>query len=182
MDLNKPVGYVSSNKEQKNQKSLFRLFPSYIPRVVTVGRLDIMSEGLMIITNNPSISSFLETPKNNINRKYLVNVNGEITKNVVEKTKKNLLIDGQFYKKIKLNVIVSKTHSHLLEIELNEGKNREIRKILGHFNLKITKLKRIEYGPFKLGNLETGKIKEISDERLSILLKKVKFRDENNFW
>ena len=88
--FNKPVGYVSSNKEQKNQKSLFRLFPSYIPRVVTVGRLDIMSEGLMIITNNPSISSFLETPKNNIKRKYLVNVNGEITKNIIEKTKKNL--------------------------------------------------------------------------------------------
>ena len=69
---------------------------------MTVGRLDIMSEGLMIITNNPSISSFLETPKNNIKRKYLVNVNGEITKNIIDKTKKNLLIDGQFYKKIKL--------------------------------------------------------------------------------
>lgn len=180
--FNKPVGYVSSNKEQKNQKSLFRLFPSYIPRVVTVGRLDIMSEGLMIITNNPSISSFLETPKNNIKRKYLVNVNGEITKNIIEKTKRNLLIDGQFYKKIKLNVIVSKSHFHSLEIELNEGKNREIRKILSHFNLKITKLKRIEYGPFKLGNLEIGELKEISDKWLSILLKKVKFRDENNFW
>ena len=65
---------------------------------------------------------------------------------------------------------------------MNEGKNREIRKILSHFNLKITKLKRIEYGPFKLDNLAIGKLKEISDKRLSILLKKVKFKDENNFW
>ena len=180
--FNKPVGYVSSNKEQKNQKSLFRLFPNNIPRVVTVGRLDIMSEGLMIITNNPSIASFLETPKNNIKRKYLVSVNGKITQSIIDKTKKNLLIDGQLYRKIKLDVIFSKSQFHSLEIELNEGKNREIRKILSHFNLKITKLKRIEYGPFKLGNLEIGKLKEISDKWLSILLKKVKFRDENNFW
>ena len=61
--FNKPLGYVSSNKEQKKQKSLFRLFPNYIPRVVTVGRLDIMSEGLMVVTNNPSIATFLESPK-----------------------------------------------------------------------------------------------------------------------
>ena len=81
--FNKPIGYVSSNKEQKNQKSLFRLFPNNIPRVVTVGRLDIMSEGLMIITNNPSIASFLETPKNNIKRKYLVSVNGKITQSII---------------------------------------------------------------------------------------------------
>ena len=108
--FNKPVGYVSSNKEQKNQKSLFRLFPNNIPRVVTVGRLDIMSEGLMIITNNPSIASFLETPKNNIKRKYLVSVNGKLHKVLLIK-QKNLLIDGQLYRKIKLGLFFQKSIS-----------------------------------------------------------------------
>ena len=103
---------MSSNKEQKSQKSLFRLIPNHIPRIVSVGRLDIMSEGLMIMTNNPSISSFLENPKNKISRKYLVNVKGEITQNLMDKTKQRLLIDGQFYRKIKLKVIFSKNNFH----------------------------------------------------------------------
>ena len=72
--LNKPVGYVCSNKEQENQKSLFRLLSKDFPRVVTVGRLDINSEGLMILTNNPSLSSFLERPSNKVERIYLVYV------------------------------------------------------------------------------------------------------------
>ncbi len=180
--FNKPIGYVSSNKEQKSQKSLFRLIPDHIPRIVSVGRLDIMSEGLMIMTNNPSISSFLENPKNKISRKYLVNVKGEITQNLMDKTKQRLLIDGQFYRRIKLKVIFSKNNFHMLEIELFEGKNREIRKILRHFDLKITKLKRIEYGPFQLEKLEVGKLKEIPEKALSVYLKKVKFKNENNFW
>ena len=100
--FNKPVGYVSSNKEQNTQKSLFRLFPKHIPRVVTVGRLDIMSEGLMVVTNNPSISTYFENPKNQIKRKYFVNVKGEITHELINKTKKKLLIDNQFYRKINL--------------------------------------------------------------------------------
>ena len=180
--FNKPVGYVSSNKEQNTQKSLFRLFPKHIPRVVTVGRLDIMSEGLMIVTNNPSISAYFENPKNQIKRKYFVNVKGEIKQELIYKTKKKLLIDNQFYRKINLRVIFSKSNFHSLEIELFEGKNREIRKILSHFNLKITKLKRIGYGPFELESLKVGKLKEISDKKLSIFLKKVKFKNENNFW
>ena len=162
--FNKPLGYVSSNKEQKKQKSLFRLFPNYIPRVVTVGRLDIMSEGLMVVTNNPSIATFLENPKNKIKRKYLVNVKGEISDYLITKTKKRLLIDGQMYRKINLKVVYSKNNFHSLEIELFEGKNREIRKILGHFNLKIKKLKRVEYGPFKIESLAPGKLQEISDK------------------
>ena len=180
--FNKPIGYVSSNKEQKAQKSLFRLFPDFIPRVVTVGRLDILSEGLIIVTNNPSIATFLENPQNKVKRKYLVNVKGEITHDLINKTKKNLLINGQLYRKVNLEIINSKNNSHSLEIELFEGKNREIRKILGHFNLKVTKLKRIEYGPFRLGSLSIGKLKEISDKKLSIFLKRIKFNNENNFW
>ena len=180
--FNKPIGYVSSNKEQKAQKSLFRLFPDFIPRVVTVGRLDILSEGLIIVTNNPSIATFLENPQNKVKRKYLVNVKGEITHDLINKTKKNLLINGQLYRKVNLEIINSKNNSHSLEIELFEGKNREIRKILGHFNLKVTKLKRIEYGPFRLGSLSIGKLKEISDKKLSVFLKRIKFNNENNFW
>ena len=93
-----------------------------------------------------------------------------------------MLINGQLYRKVNLEIINSKNNSHSLEIELFEGKNREIRKILGHFNLKVTKLKRIEYGPFRLGSLSIGKLKEISDKKLSVFLKRIKFNNENNFW
>ena len=75
-------------KNKKHKKSLFRLFPDFIPRVVTVGRLDILSEGLIIVTNNPSIATFLENPQNKVKRKYLVNVKGEITHDLINKTKK----------------------------------------------------------------------------------------------
>ena len=181
--LNKPVGYVCSNKEQNNQKSLFRLLSTKdFPRVVTVGRLDINSEGLIILTNNPSLSSFLERPSNKVERIYLVDVKGNLPENFYNLIKKKINVDDIIYEIYNLETIYTKNFNHQFKIKLYEGKKREIRNIMNFFGLKVLKLKRIRYGPFLLKNLEEGNVKEIEEKKINNFLKKLNFSYENNFW
>ena len=181
--LNKPVGYVCSNKEQKNQKSLFRLLSTQdFPRVVTVGRLDINSEGLIILTNNPSLSSFLERPSNKVVRIYLVDVKGSLPSNFYNLIKKNINIEGIIYEISSLETIYTKNFNHQFKIKLYEGKKREIRNIMNFFGLKVLRLKRTQYGPFLLKNLEEGNVKEIEEEKINNFLNQLNFSYENNFW
>ncbi len=177
----KPKGYVSSNKEQFNQKSLFRLIPKNLPRVISVGRLDINSEGLMILTNNPSFSNFLERPENEISRIYEVKVYGKFSDDLISRAKK-LKIDNIYYKSIFIKKLFSKNLFHKLSIELTEGKNREIRKVMEFFSLKVLKLKRINYGPFKLNTLKKSQINEIEKKDLNVICEKLGFKNENYFW
>ena len=152
--FNKPIGFVSSNKEQFKQKSFFRLIPNHFPRMVSAGRLDINSDGLMVLTNNPNLTSFLESPENQITRKYLVKVFGKVPDNIEEITKKKLIIDGVIYSDVNIKVLTHKTNNNIMEILLKEGKNREIRKILNNYSLKVKKLTRVGFGPFKLNHIE----------------------------
>ena len=178
----KPKGYVSSNKEQKNQISFFKLIPNNIPRIVSVGRLDIESEGLLLLTNNPTLSSFLEKPSNEIKRKYRVKVLGKLPKNLKKVTKETLIINGVIYKKLTISVMWKKSLSSYLEIEIKEGKNREIRKIMTFFGLKVIELKRISFGPFELGTLKPGNLEIIKNEKLGKHFQQIGFIDENYFW
>ena len=178
--LNKPVGYVSSNKEQFSQKSLFRLVPKDLPRVVSVGRLDIKSEGLLLLTTNPKLSSYLEDPSNKIERRYIVKVSGKIPKNLDKLVKGQFLVDGILYNEIKIKLSNS-GEKNMMEVKLTEGKNREIRKVLNYFNLKVQKLKRISFGPFELNDIGIGNLVEIEIKFLDKLLNSIGFTDENNF-
>ena len=178
--LNKPVGYVSSNKEQFSQKSLFRLVPKDLPRVVSVGRLDIKSEGLLLLTTNPKLSSYLEDPSNKIERRYIVKVSGKIPKNLDKMVKGQFLVDGILYNEIKIKLSNSE-EKNMMEVKLTEGKNREIRKVLNYFNLKVQKLKRISFGPFELNDIGIGNLVEIEIKFLDKLLNSIGFTDENNF-
>ena len=178
--LNKPVGYVSSNKEQFSQKSLFRLVPRDLPRVVSVGRLDIKSEGLLLLTTNPKLSSYLEDPSNKIERRYIVKVSGKIPKNLDKLVKGQILVDGILYNEIKIKLSNS-GEKNMMEVKLTEGKNREIRKVLNYFNLKVQKLKRISFGPFELNDIGIGNLVEIEINFLDKLLNSIGFTDENNF-
>ena len=178
--LNKPVGYVSSNKEQFSQKSLFRLVPEDLPRVVSVGRLDIKSEGLLLLTTNPKLSSYLEDPSNKIERRYIVKVLGKIPKNLDKLVEGQFLVDGILYNEIKIKLSNSE-EKNMMEVKLTEGKNREIRKVLNYFNLKVQKLKRISFGPFELNDIGIGNLVEIEIKFLDKLLNSIGFTDENNF-
>ena len=178
--LNKPVGYVSSNKEQFSQKSLFRLIPKDLPRVVSVGRLDIQSEGLLLLTTNPKLSSYLEDPNNKIERKYIVKVSGKIPKNLGKLVNGQFFVNGILYNGVKIKLPVCR-EKDMIEVELTEGKNREIRNILDYFDLKVQKLKRISFGPFKLNGIDIGKFVETEINLLKKLLNSIGFMDENNF-
>ena len=178
--LNKPVGYVSSNKEQFSQKSLFRLVPKDLPRVVSIGRLDIKSEGLLLLTTNPKLSSYLEDPSNKIERRYIVKVSGKIPENLDKLVEGQFLVDGILYNEIKIKLSNSE-EKNMMEVKLTEGKNREIRKVLNYFNLKVQKLKRISFGPFELNDIGIGNLVEIEIKFLDKLLNSIGFTDENNF-
>ena len=178
--LNKPVGYVSSNKEQFSQKSLFRLVPKDLPRVVSVGRLDIKSEGLLLLTTNPKLSSYLEDPSNKVERRYIVKVSGKIPENLDKLVEGQFLVDGILYNEIKIKLSNS-GEKNMMEVKLTEGKNREIRKVLNYFNLKVQKLKRISFGPFELNDIGIGNLVEIEIKFLDELLNSIGFTDENNF-
>ncbi len=178
--LNKPVGYVSSNKEQFSQKSLFRLVPKDLPRVVSVGRLDIKSEGLLLLTTNPKLSSYLEDPSNKIERRYIVKVSGKIPENLDKLVEGQFLVDGILYNEIKIKLSNSE-EKNMMEVKLTEGKNREIRKVLNYFNLKVQKLKRISFGPFELNDIGIGNLVEIEIKFLDKLLNSIGFTNENNF-
>ena len=178
--LNKPVGYVSSNKEQFSQKSLFRLVPKDLPRVVSVGRLDIKSEGLLLLTTNPKLSSYLEDPSNKIERRYIVKVSGKIPENLHKLVEGQFLVDGILYNEIKIK-LSNNEEKNMMEVKLTEGKNREIRKVLNYFNLKVQKLKRISFGPFELNDIGIGNLVEIEIKFLDKLLNSIGFTDENNF-
>ncbi len=173
----KPKGFVCSNVEQYNQKSLFKLLPKNFERVVSVGRLDIPSEGLLLLTNNPTLSTFLENPKNKITRKYQVEFSGLIP-DEFNNIKKGIEIEGIFYQPIDFKIL----KENCLEMHLIEGKNREIRRIFKFYNLKVLKLKRIEYGPFKIKKLIDGQIYLVDHSMLKKNLNIIGFKDENNFW
>ena len=136
----------------------------------------------MILTNNPTLSSFLERPSNKVERIYFVYVRGNLPNNFYNLIKKKININGIIYKIFSLDTIYSKKFNHQFKIKLCEGKNREIRNIMNYFGLKVLKLKRIQYGPFLLEELDEGDVREIEEKKVKNFLKQLKFSYESNFW
>ena len=159
--LYKPIKYICSNKDQKRRKLVFSLIPKNLPRLISIGRLDFMSEGLLLFTNNGDFARKLEIPKSNYQRVYRVCIRGSINKNDISKLNQGIKINKISYKKIQARIEKTKNPFTWIIVKLKEGKNREIRKICDYFSWNIVKLLRIEYGPYKLTNLKEGKIKEI---------------------
>jgi 23S rRNA pseudouridine2605 synthase len=157
----KPIKFICSTKDDHNRKKIFDLIPKEFPRTISIGRLDFMSEGLLLLTNNGDYSRNLELPSKGFERIYRVCIRGQIKKNDIEKINKGIKIDRIFYKKIKIKIDKSDKVYTWLIAKLKEGKNREIRNICNFFSWKIVKLIRIQYGPYKLGDLKEGKIEEI---------------------
>ena len=178
--LNKSVGLICSNSNQYGKRRIFDVLPEYLPRVVSIGRLDLNSEGLLLLTNNTEFSSFLENPKNKIVRKYLVTVKGDVKKLDIDALRKGLEIEGVNYKSINLKIIKENKNS-ILKFTLIEGKNREIRKICSFYKLKIKQLKRIQFGPFKINKLKLNNVLEINKIVLKKKLKELGFKSENYF-
>ena len=140
---------------------IFDLVPKEFPRMISIGRLDFMSEGLLLLTNNGDYSRNLELPIKGYERIYRVCIRGQIEKKYLEKINQGIKIDNMIYKKIKIKIDKSNKNYTWLIVKLREGKNREIRNICKYFSWQIVKLIRIQYGPYKLGDLKEGQIEEI---------------------
>ena len=157
----KPIKYICSTKDEHNRKKIFDLVPKEFPRIISIGRLDFMSEGLLLLTNNGDYSRNLELPNKGYERVYRVSLRGQIDKKDIDNINKGIKINNVIYKRIKIKIDKSNNDFTWLIVKLKEGKNREIRNICKYFSWKIVKLIRIQYGPYKLGNLKEGQIKEI---------------------
>ena len=157
----KPTNVICTNNDPKKRTTIFNLMPKNFPRTISVGRLDFMSEGLILLTNNGDFARKLELPTSNILRIYRVCINKIIDKKDIILINEGITINGIKYNKIKSTIEKFNQNKTWLKFKLREGKNREIRNICKYFKWKIVKLIRIQYGPYKLGNLKEGQIEEI---------------------
>ena len=154
--FNKPKGCLVTHSDPENRETIFDLLPKQMNKLISVGRLDFNSEGLLMLTNNGDLKRFFELPKNNFERTYRVKVQGKISDRVINQLKKGVFANGVKYKPIMANVDNSTSTYSWLTLILKEGKNREIRNIFESFNMTVTRLIRTTYGPYKLGNIQRG--------------------------
>lgn len=161
----KPVGLITTHNDPQNRPTVFEGLKASLPcRVVSVGRLDLNSEGLLLLTNSGDLASKLESPKSKLERVYRVRAHGNITRlmdNIANDKIRKLNIDGIFYKPKSIILISNSKTNSWFKIILTEGKNREIRRIFEHFDLKVNRLIRVKYGEYELGNLKPGEVREI---------------------
>lgn len=159
----KPCGVITAHKDPQGRPLLFDLLPSTLPRVISVGRLDLMSEGLILLTNDGKLARALELPQNNILRTYHVRIFGHLSDQQMKQAEQGLTIKGQVYQPVKIVLVKQGKSNQWLEVTLSEGKNREIRKIMEWLGVKVNRLIRISYGPVSLGDLKPKEIREVTD-------------------
>lgn len=157
----KPVGLVTTHKDEKNRGTVFDALPPSMPRVISVGRLDLNSEGLLLLTNDGELSRELELPKNAWSRRYRVRVHGKADEEKLNALSNGVVIDGVSYGKVYISIEQKTGTNTWLSVTLNEGKNREIRKLMNFIGLEVARLIRVSYGPFQLGNLKKGEVREV---------------------
>ncbi len=162
----KPSGLLTTHKDTENRATVFDNLPPEMPRVISVGRLDLNSEGLLLLTNSGALSRQLELPENGWKRRYKVRVHGFVDKKKLAELEKGVMIDGVEYGKVKIEFEGQNSANAWLTITLSEGKNREVRKLMKYIGLEVSRLIRLSYGPFQLGSLKRGEVKEVPQKVL----------------
>jgi 23S rRNA pseudouridine2605 synthase len=157
----KPEGLITTHKDEAGRPTVFEKLPKTLPRVVSVGRLDLNSEGLLLLTNDGALARQLELPSNGWLRRYRVRVHGEVEPAALAALSRGVVIEGVRYAGIEAGLDSRKGTNAWLTVSLREGRNREIRKVMAHLNLSVTRLIRIAYGPFQLGTLDRGAVAEV---------------------
>jgi len=157
----KPDGVVTTHKDPQGRPTVFEKMPPGMKRVISVGRLDLNSEGLLLLTNDGGLARRLELPSTGWLRRYRVRVHGEVEQAALAALSHGVTIEGVKYGPIEAGLDSRKGSNAWLTVSIHEGKNREIRRVMAHLNLGTTRLIRIAYGPFQLGNLERGAVAEI---------------------
>ena len=157
----KPTGLVTTNRDEKGRDTIFSALPDDMPRVISVGRLDINSEGLLLLTNDGGIKRKLELPSTGWLRKYRVRVNGRPTDDTLAPLRKGVTVDGTRFQGMDITLDRQQGGNAWLTVGLREGKNREIRRAMESIGLSVNRLIRISYGPFQLGDLVSGAVEEV---------------------
>ena len=167
--LNKPVGYVTTMSDEKGRPTVKDLTDDVGARVYPVGRLDLESEGLLLLTNDGELANRLTHPRHKIPKYYNVTVKGEVTMQQRKKLASAMGIDGYIIQPVKNEIISMNEEQTVLKLELYEGRNRQIRKMCEKVGLTVLKLKRIAIGSISLGNLKPGTWRKLSKEQIDYL-------------
>ncbi|MEE3101076.1 MAG: pseudouridine synthase, partial [Pseudomonadota bacterium] len=157
----KPAGLVTSEADEKGRATVFDNLPADLPRVVSVGRLDLNSEGLLLLTNDGDLKRRLELPSTGWLRKYRVRVFGAPDDKALEPLRKGMVVEGERFQPMTATVDRLQGRNAWLTVSLREGRNREVRRALGALGFEVSRLIRVSYGPFLLGELAPGEAEEI---------------------
>ncbi|MEO9468970.1 pseudouridine synthase [Parasphingorhabdus sp.] len=167
--FHKPNGVITAERDASGKRTIYDVLPP-MERVMPIGRLDMNTEGLLLMTTDGEFKREMELPKNGIERTYRARTFGEVSQNQLEELYKGITIEGMHYGPITANLERRTGRNQWIEMTLTEGKNREVRRVLEHFGLEVSRLIRISYGPFALGDLAKGEIEAVRRHDL------VKFR------
>lgn len=168
----KPKGLITSHRDPQGRPTVFEHLPKDLPRVVSVGRLDFNSEGLLLLTNDGALARHLEHPSTGWTRRYRVRVHGRVDPEALKRLADGVVVDGVRYGPVDARLESVKGGNAWLSFGLKEGKNREVRKLCAHLGLEVTRLIRIAYGPFQLGDLPRGEVAVVPPRQLAAQLGK----------
>lgn len=157
----KPVGLVTSERDEKGRETVFSQLPPAMPRVLSVGRLDLNSEGLLLLTNDGALKRRLELPTTGWLRKYRVRARGEADDAMLEPLRRGIVVDGERFQPMTVSLDRTQGANVWLTVSLREGRNREVRRALEVVGLAVNRLIRVSYGPFQLGELAPGEVEEV---------------------
>jgi len=163
----KPAGLVTTHRDEKGRPTVFEALPQDLPRLISIGRLDLSSEGLLLLTNDGALARRLELPATGWVRRYKVRVHGEVDATRLAGLAGGVTIDGVVYGPIRASLDRVQRSNAWITMALTEGKNREVRRVLEHLGLRVARLIRLSYGPFQLGNLERGAVAEVPRKALA---------------
>lgn len=167
--MNKPKGYVCTVSDDKGRKTVMDLLPADIGRVYPVGRLDYDSEGMLLFTDDGDLAFRLTHPKNEVPKTYLVKIEGEVTEIALNKLRSGVELDGKLTNRSKIKIVETDKKYTKLHITVNEGRNRQVRRMFETIGKEVIFLKRIKIGDLSLGSLERGKVRRLSTEEVFYL-------------
>jgi len=159
----KPSGLITTTSDPEGRRTIFDELPKSLPRTITIGRLDLTTEGILLLTNDGGLARAMELPKTGFVRHYRARAHGDITQDQLDTLKGGVTLDdGTRYTAIEAELERETGTNNWINVKLSEGKNREVRKAMEHLGLQVNRLIRTQYGPFELGELRPGAVEEIS--------------------
>ena len=166
----KPDGLVTTHSDPQGRETVFEHLPEDLPRVISVGRLDLSSEGLLLLTNDGGLARSLELPSTGWLRRYRVRAYGRVTQAELAQLAEGITVDGITYGPVEAVLDRAETSNAWITVSIREGKNREVRRVLEAIGLKVNRLIRVSYGPFQLGKMPPGSVEEITQSAMKEML------------